>query len=155
MKKIFTLAAILFSITTFAADPRPGKLAIRSNSDAFIQVVVDGKQYNLDRNGFIMDNIRPGRHRVEVYQVNRYGMFRRRPQMIYSSTTFVKPWESLSININRFERVMVDSRSDHDDRYNGGGYANGRDWDRNHDNDRDRDRGNDRGYGDRDDNYRH
>ena len=73
--------------------------------------------------------------------------------MIYSNTTFVKPWESLNININRFERVWVDSRSDRDDRYNGGGYANGRDWDRNHDNDRDRDY--DRGYGDRDNNYRH
>lgn len=148
MKKIFTLAAILFSVTTFAADPRPGKLAIRSNSNQYIQVVIDGRQYNLDRNGFVMDNIRPGRHCIEVYQVNKYGMFRRRPQMIYSSTTFVKPWESLNININRFEKVWVDSRSDRNDRYNGG-YANGRD----------RDRDNDRtpGYGDRDrdNNYRH
>lgn len=156
MKKIFTLAAILFSVTTFAAEhPRPGKLAIRSNSDAFIQVVIDGKQYNLDRNGFVMDNIRPGRHCIEVYQANKYGMFRRRPQMIYSSTTFVKPWESLNININRFERVWVESRADRDDRYNGGGYANGRDWDHNRDNDRDRDYDRTSGYGDRDDHNRH
>ena len=135
MKKIFTLAAILFSVTTFAANghphPNDSKLAIRSNSDAFIQVFIDGKQYNMNRNGFIMDNIRSGRHRIEVYKVDNYGMFRRRPQMVYSNTTFVKPWESLNININRGERVFVDTRFDRDDRYYG----------------RDDHRGNDRDYG--------
>ena len=143
MKKIFTLAAILLSITTFAADKNPhpndSKVAIRSNSDAFIQVFIDGKQYNMNRNGFIMDNIRSGRHRIEVYKVDNYGMFRRRPQMVYSNTTFVKPWESLNININRGERVWVDTRFDRDDR-------NGRNdrWD----NDRDHGRGRDYDYRD-------
>jgi hypothetical protein len=147
MKKIFTLAAILLSITTFAADrnPRPNdsKVAIRSNSDAFIQVFIDGKQYNMNRNGFIMDNIRSGRHRIEVYKVDNYGRFRRRPQMVYSNTTFVKPWESLNININRGERVFVDTRFDRDDRYYG--------RDDRRDNDRDYGRGRD--YNDRDGRY--
>src|ERR1044072_2955729 len=120
MKKIFTLAAILLSITTFAdnVNPRPSdsKLAIRSSSDAFIQVYIDGKQYNMNRNGFIVDNIRSGRHRIEVYKVDNYGMFRKRPQMVYSNTTFVKPWESMNININRGERVWVDTRFDREDR---------------------------------------
>ena len=153
MKKIFTLAAILFSITSFAAvhpGPNAGKVSIRSNSDAFIQVVIDGKQYDMHCNSFVMDNLRPGRHCIEVYQVNNYG-FRRRPQMIYNNTTFVRPWESLNININRFEQVWVESRSNRDDRYNGGygnGYGYGRD-----DRDRDFDRG--QVYGDRDDHYRH
>ena len=147
MKKIFTLAAILLSITTFAADrnPRPNdsKVAIRSNSDAFIQVFIDGKQYNMNRNGFVMDNIRSGRHRIEVYKVDNYGMFRKRPQMVYSNTTFVKPWESLNININRGERVFVDTRFDRDDRYNGRDDRRG--------NDRDYGRGRD--YNDRDGRY--
>ncbi|HEX6431691.1 MAG TPA: hypothetical protein VF008_28570 [Niastella sp.] len=132
MKKIFTLAAILFSITTFAAgNPRPddSKIAIRSNSDAFIQVFVDGKQYNMNRNGFVMDNIRSGRHRIEVYKVENYGMYRRRPQLVYSSTTFVKPWESLNININRFEKVWVDTRFDRNDRRgNDRNYGRDRDY---------------------------
>ena len=150
MKKIFTLAAILFSVTTFAANvnPRPSdsKVAIRSNSDAFIQVFIDGKQYNMNRNGFVMDYIRSGRHRIEVYKVDNYGMFRKRPQMVYSNTTFVKPWESLNININRGERVWVDTRFDRDDR-------NGRDdrWD--NDRDRDHDHGRGRDYNDRDGRY--
>jgi hypothetical protein len=132
MKKIFTLAAILFSVTTFAAGnpgPNDSKVAIRSNSDAFIQVFIDGRQYNVNRNGFVMDNIRSGRHRIEVYKVDNRGMFRRRPQMVYSNVTFVKPWESLNININRFERVFVDTRFDRDE-HRGGGYDR---------NDRDRD----------------
>ena len=132
MKKIFTLAAILFSVTTFAAgNPRPddSKIAIRSNSDAFIQVFVDGKQYNINRNGFVMDNIRSGRHRIEVYKVDNYGMFRKRPQLVYSSTTVVKPWESLNININRFEKVMVDTRFDRNDRRgNDRNYGRDRDY---------------------------
>jgi hypothetical protein len=122
MKKIFTLAAVLFSLTTFAAEkphPSDSKVAIRSNSDAFIQVFIDGKQYNVNRNGFVMDIIRSGRHRIEVYKVDNYGMFRRRPQMVYSNVTFVKPWESLNININRNERVWVDTRFDRDDRRGG------------------------------------
>jgi len=151
MKKIFTLAitltALLFSVTTFAADhPRPNdsKVAIRSNSNAFIQVFIDGQQYNVNQNGFVVDNIRSGRHRIEVYKVDNYGMFRRRPQKVYSSTMNVKPWESLNININRFERVSVDIRFDRDD--------NGRN-DRGYGHDRDRDYNG--GYNDRDDHYRH
>lgn len=135
MKKIFTLAAILFSVTTFAAgNPRPSdsKVAIRSNSNAFIQVYIDGKQYNVNRNGFAMDEIRSGRHRIEVYKVENAGMFRRRPQLVYSNTTVVKPWESLNININRFEKVFVETRFDRDDRRGNNGrdrdYNNGPDY---------------------------
>jgi hypothetical protein len=136
MKRIFTLAAILFSVTTFAANgnPRPhdSKLAIRSNSDAFIQVYIDGKQYNLNRNGFVMDNIRPGRHRIEVYKVDNYGMFRKRPQRVYSNVMVVKPWESLNIGIDRGERVYVDTRFDRNDRNDRRGndrdYGRGRDY---------------------------
>jgi hypothetical protein len=134
MKKIFTLAAILFSVASFAANgnphPNDSKVAIRSNSDAFIKVFID--------------NIRSGRHRIEVYKVDNYGRFRRRPQMVYSNTTFVKPWESLNINIGRGERVWVDTRFDRDDRYD----RNDR-WD----NDRDRDYGRGRDYNDHDGRY--
>jgi hypothetical protein len=150
MKKIFTLAAILFSITTFGAPgPNDSKVAIRSNSDAYIQVFIDGKQYNVNQNGFAFDNIRSGRHLVEVYKVDNNGRFRKRAQRVYSNTMVVKPWESLNININRFENVFVETRLDRDDRrggYNGGGYNRG---------------GNDRDYGrgpvynDRDDRNRY
>jgi hypothetical protein len=152
MKKIFTLAAILFSITTFAAEypgPNDSKVAIRSFSDAYIQVFIDGRQYNVNQNGFAFDNIRSGRHRIEVYKIDNNGRFRRRPQRVYSNVTFVKPWESLNINIDRFECVNVQTRLDRDDRrggYNQGGYDRGG---------YDRDNGRGPVYNDRDDHYRH
>ncbi|WP_207511414.1 hypothetical protein [Longitalea luteola] len=136
MKKIFTLAAILFSVTVFAADPYPNnsKVTIRSNSNEFIQVFIDGKQYNINRNGFVMDNIRAGRHRIEVYKVDNYGMFRKRPQRVYSNTMMVKPWEMVNININRNERVNVDVRLDRNDRRDRD-YGRDRDYDRGYDRD--------------------
>ncbi|MBO9199926.1 MULTISPECIES: hypothetical protein [Niastella] len=152
MKKIFTLAAILFSITTFAAPgPNDSKVAIRSNSNAYIQVFIDGRQYNVNQNGFAFDNIRSGRHQIEVYKIDNYGRFRRRPQRVYSNVTFVKPWEMLNINIDRYECVNVQTRLDRDDYrggHNGGGYDS---------RGNDRDYGRDRGhvYNDRDDHDRH
>lgn len=152
MKKIFTLAAILFSITTFAAEhpgPNDSKVAIRSNSNVYIQVFIDGRQYNLNQNGFVFDNIRAGRHQIEVYKIDNYGRFRKRPQRVYSNVSFVKPWESLTISIDRFECVNVQTRFDRDDRrggYNQGGYDN-RGYER--------DNGRGPGYNDHDDHYRH
>ncbi|HUP14377.1 MAG TPA: hypothetical protein VM187_19275, partial [Niastella sp.] len=89
-----------------------------------------------------MDNIRSGRHRIEVYKVDNYGAFRKRPQKVYSNTMVVKPWESLNININRGEQVWVDTRFDRNDRDDRRG------------NDRDRDYGRGRDYNDRDGRYK-
>ena len=157
MKKIFTLAAVLFSITTFAAEypgPNNSKVAIRSNSRDYIQVFIDGRQYNVNQNGFAFDNIPSGRHQVEVYKVDNYGRFRRGSQRVYSNVSFVKPWESLNINIDRFGCVNVQTFLDRDDHsrgygYNGGGYNHGG-YDRG---DYDRDHG--PVYNDRDGGYRH
>jgi hypothetical protein len=122
MKKIFTLAfaATLISVATFAAGyPNPNSnILIRSNSNSYIQVVVDGRAYNMDCNGFTSDFIRPGRHCIEVYQINNYG-WRRRPQMIYSTTMDLRPWESINVNIDRFSRVFVESRNNRDNGYGG------------------------------------
>ena len=60
MKKIFTLIAVLFSITTFAAGkpgPKTCKLSISTSDRSAMQVKIDGKMYNLN-NTFVMDNMR-------------------------------------------------------------------------------------------------
>jgi hypothetical protein len=153
MKKIFTLVAILFTVTLFSASafaaepPRPnfGKVSIKSRSDAFIQVVIDGKSYNMDRRDFVMDNLRPGRHSIQIYQIDRRG-FRNRARVIYSNTMVVRPWELIDININRFENVSVVNRIDPSDRYDRGGR-----YDREDNHGRYGDR--DGHYGDRDGRY--
>jgi hypothetical protein len=154
MKKIFTLAVMLLSVTLFSASvfaaeplhPNFGKVSIKSRSDAFIQVVIDGRTFNMDRSGFMMENLRPGRHSIQILQIDRRG-WRNRARVIYSNTMAIRPWELLDININRFENVSVVSRMDPSDRYDRGGRY-----------DRDDSYGHgdrDGRYGDRDGGYNH
>jgi hypothetical protein len=76
----------------------------------------------MNSNGFTSDFIRPGRHRIQVYRVDNYGMFRKRPKMIYNGTMDLRPWESINVSIDRFARVSVDSRADRNNNYNDRGY---------------------------------
>jgi hypothetical protein len=125
MKNIFTLAALLFSITTFAAErPKPSKLAITSNDKSLIQVRIDGIMYNLDRNTFVMDNIRTGNHNITIYKTETFG-FRKRTQVIYSNSIFISPAQFVDIDINRNGKVKMSKstldRFDRDDRFKGNG----------------------------------
>lgn len=148
MKKIFTLAAILigFSVASFAADrPKKGKISVTSNSPATIFVKIDGQRYNLDRKDFVLNSIRPGNHRVEIYRMERGGFFRSmRTRVIYSGNVFVAPDQLVNLNVNRNGNVVIRKsdldrydRNDRDDRWGN---------DRDHDHDRD--------YGRRDDDRR-
>jgi hypothetical protein len=111
MKKIFTLAAILISlsIASFAADrPKKGKISVTSNTNATVFVKIDGQKYNLDRNEFVMNSINAGNHRVEIYQIEKGGFFgRMRTRVIYSDFINVAPDQSVSLNVNRMGNVMV------------------------------------------------
>lgn len=136
MKSIFTLtlAALLFSITSFAAvRPKPSKLAITSNDRSLIQVKIDGVMHTLDRNTFVMDNIRAGNHNITIYKTESVG-FRKRTQVIYNNSIFISPAQFVDIDINRNGKVKMNKSSldrfDRDDRYN----KNGRGYnDRDHD----------------------
>jgi hypothetical protein len=139
MKNIFTLAALLFSITSFAAErPKPSKLVITSNDKSVILVKIDGVMHTLDRNTFVMDNIRAGNHSITIYKTENVG-FRRKQQVIYSNSIFISPAQFVDIDINRNGKVKMNKSSfdrfDRDDRFN----KNGRDY-----NDRDNGRYNDR-----------
>jgi hypothetical protein len=111
MKNIFTLAALLFSISSFAAvRPKPSKLAITSNDKSMIQVKIDGVMHNLDRNTFVMDNIRTGNHSITIYKTERVG-FRQRTQVIYNSSLFISPAQFVDIDINRNGKVKMNRSS--------------------------------------------
>jgi hypothetical protein len=147
MKSIFTLIAVLFSITTFAAPgPKTSKIAISNNDRSMMQVKIDGIMYNLD-NAFVMDNIRPGNHSITIYKTENIG-FRKRTQVVYSSSMLVTPGQLINIDINRSGRVavktMANDRFDRNDRNSG----NNRDYNNRYDNDR-----YDRNNNGRDNNY--
>lgn len=128
MKKIFTLAAILIglSVVSFAADrPKKGKISVTSNSYATLFVKIDGQRYNLDRNDFVLNSIRPGNHRVEIYRIERRGMFgRMSARVIYSDNVFVGPGQSVNLLVNRNDYVVVRNSGyngyDRDDRWGRG-----------------------------------
>lgn len=146
MKKIFTLAAILISLSvaSFAADrPKKGKISITSNSPSTIFVKIDGQRYNIDRNEFVLNSIKPGNHRVEIYRMERRGLFGgMKATMIYNSFVMVAPDQLVNLNVNRYGSVAVRKTGfdpyDRDDKW-------GRDRDNDHDygrRDDDRGRGN-------------
>jgi hypothetical protein len=148
MKNIFTLAALFFSISSFAAErPKPAKLAITSSDKSLIMVKIDGVMHNLDRNTFVMDNIRTGNHSITIYKTESFG-FRKRTEVIYNNSLYISPAQFIDIDINRNGKVkmnksMID-RFDRDDRFNG----NGRDYnDRDHGGYNDNGRNNDDHFG--------
>ena len=141
MKKLFTLAAILigFSVASFAADrPKKGKISVTSASNNTIFVKIDGKNYNMGRNDFVLNNISAGNHRVEIFKIERGGIFgKARTRVIFSNNVFVAPDQTVNLNVNRNDYVVVrKSGFDRNDRND--------DWGRGRDGDRD--------YGRRDDN---
>jgi len=145
MKKIFTLIAVLFSITisSFAAE-RPGapsKISITNSDRSFMQVKIDGTTYSLN-NTFVLDNIRTGNHTITIFKMDKAG-FRKRTQVIYNSSLFISPAQMVNIDINRFDKVSMSQSSmgfNHDDHFRGN--------DRNYDNDhRNYDNRNDDHYG--------
>lgn len=141
MKKLFTLAAILIglSVASFAADrPKKGKISVTSASNTTIFVKIDGKNYNMDRRDFVLNNISAGNHRVEIFKIERGGLFgKARTKVIFSNNVFVAPDQVVNLNVNRNDYVVVRKSG-------GNGYDRDDKWGRDRDGDRD--------YGRRDDN---
>ena len=133
MKKIFTLIAVLFSITTFsfaAERPVTSKISINNSQRAFMQVKIDGRMYDLG-NTFVLDNIRPGNHNITIYKTQNTG-FRKRMDVVYNSTLFVGNGQQVNVNINRFGQVAMSQSplwNGRDDHFNG----NDNHFDNNHD----------------------
>jgi hypothetical protein len=147
MKKIFTLIAVLFSITTFAAPgPKTSKIAISNNDRSRIQVKIDGAMYDLG-SSLALDNIRAGNHTITIYKTESMG-FRKRAQVMYNSTMFIAPAQLINIDINRSGNVVVKTSST--DKYGRDDYNKGNNRNNNdrYDNSRD-----DRNRDNRDNNY--
>ncbi|HEX6431690.1 MAG TPA: hypothetical protein VF008_28565 [Niastella sp.] len=138
MKKIFTLIAVLFSITTFAAGnpgPKTSKIAISNSGRSMMQVKIDGAMYDLG-SSLALENIRSGNHTITIYKTESMG-FRKRTQVVYNSTMFVAPAQLVNIDINRSGNIVVKTTSTDrfdrnnnnkgNNRNNNGRYENGRD----------------------------
>ena len=90
---------------------------------SYMQVKIDGAMYDLGSD-LAVENIRSGNHTITIYKTDNTG-FRKRTQVIYSSTMYVSPAQLISIDINRSGKVVVKTSST--DRYD----RNDRNYNRN------------------------
>lgn len=147
MKKIYTLfVSLLFGAALFAADARPvvSKLTIRSQDNDDIKVMIDGKRFDPSYNSLMLENLKPGSHKIKVYKekdrlFNIFGT--KKYELVYNASIVVKPRTHTLITIDRFNRSKVDVQTLYN--YGNGKGNNGRgsrDWDeRDHHYDFDRD----------------
>lgn len=117
MKTIFTLlVATLFTSSAFAYDESRLTITVSDNSN--LQVMIDNRAYRLNDHSLVLNNIRSGRHTIQVYRNSEnndrgWGRSRNRNNrndVLYSSTIYVKPDYDVDIMINRFGKAMVDER---------------------------------------------
>jgi hypothetical protein len=140
MKRFFTLAALFVSMISFAAPlPRAGRIIISNADNSLIQVRINGRSYNVDRQPLIINNLAGGRHQVQIFKSERkpYGFTRSRPVLIYNAAVYVDPSYIVDLNVNRAGKVVLGKSVvvRNGNRFDGNAYDNDRyDNNRNDDN---------------------
>lgn len=154
MKTLFTfLLSGLVAVSAMAADVA-GRITVSFSGNKEYRISIDGRTYYSDDNRLYLNNVRPGRHQIEVYKLRKNNT--KKDQRVYSGSFTVRPQYDMHILVNRHGRVEFDERRngqnsrDRDDR---NWDRQDRDW--NDRNDRRDDRGWDRrNEGGWDNNYR-
>ena len=139
MKKIFTLLlSSLFSLSLLAFDGSRLSISTVATSTQ-IKVEVDGRKFSMKDNSITLSYLAEGRHVIKITReknMNGRNDFRKREEVIYTNTIFLKRGFHLDITINRFGKAMMDERridmndewyNDEDDYYDSdnGGWNNG------------------------------
>ena len=144
MKKIFTMClGLALTAAVFAADRKPDVTIISTKK---YEIVVDGRTYYSNSRMMNIDNLRNGRHTIQVYDmsINRgFSIFQKK--RLVASKAFQLRNNDVKITIDRFGQLSItedrfgrDSKYGNDNR--GWDDHNGRDQqdDRNGRNSRDR-----------------
>ena len=139
MKKIFTMClGLVLTAVVFAADRRPDVTIVSMKK---YEIVIDGKSYFSNNRAMNIDNLRNGRHSIQVYEMNNrsFSIFKRK--QLVASKIFQLRNNDVKITIDRFGHLTItedrfgrDGRFDKNDR-DGRFDQNDKDW--NDRNDRD------------------
>jgi len=124
MKKIFTMClGLVLTAAVFAADRRPDVTIISMKK---YEIVVDGRTYYSNNRMLNIDNLRNGRHTIQVYDMssNRgFSIFQRK--RLVASKSFQLRNNDVKITIDRFGQLMItEDRFGRDDRFG----KDDRDW---------------------------
>jgi len=116
MKKIFTMClGLALTAAVFAADRKPDVTIIAMKK---YEIVVDGKTYFSNNRMMSIDNLRNGRHTIQVYEMNNrsFSIFKRK-QMV-ASESFQLRNNDVKITIDRFGQLTItEDRFSRDNRY--------------------------------------
>lgn len=135
MKKIFTMClGLILTAAVFAADKRPDVTIVSTKK---YEIVIDGKTYFSNNRMMSIDNLRKGRHSIQVYEMNRgFSLFKRK--QLVASKTFQLRNDDVKITIDRFGHLTImEEKFGRNNRYD----KDKKGWDghdRNDRNDRDR-----------------
>ncbi|MCU7548624.1 DUF4476 domain-containing protein [Chitinophagaceae bacterium LB-8] len=170
MKNIFTLLfSTLIGLSVFASG-NTGRVTVSFYGNNDYRVYIDGRSIASNNNRVYLNDLRPGRHTIDVYELKKNNKINKKP--VYTSNFMVKPQYDLNIIVNRDGYVKFDEDRNYDNRRKNGDWndrnqnnrnrddeynrnrSEGRDWDNDHERtyDRNRDYDRDRKY-DRDENY--
>lgn len=121
---------LVVTAAVFAADKRPDVTIISAKK---YEIVIDGKSYFSNNRMMSIDNLRKGRHTIQVFEMNKgFSVFKRRH--LVTSKAFQLRNNDVKITIDRFGRVEItEKRFGRDNKYG----KDHRDWDDNDRNGRD------------------
>ncbi len=131
MKKIFTMClGLILTAAVFAADKRPDVTIVSMKK---YEIVVDGRTYFSNNKMISIDNLRNGRHTIQVYESKQgFSMFKRK--QLVASKSFQLRNNDVKITIDRFGNMNItEDRIGRDNRYG----KDQRGWDDNDHNGRD------------------
>jgi hypothetical protein len=104
MKKIFTMClGLVLTAAVFAADRRPDVTII---SPKRYEIVIDGKKYFSGNPMMSIENLRNGRHSIQVYETtNNFSFFKKK--RLVASKVFQLRNDDLKITIDRFGHMTI------------------------------------------------
>jgi ATP-dependent helicase/DNAse subunit B len=147
MKKIFTMClGLVLTAAVFAADRKPDVTIVTLKK---YEIVIDGRTYFSNGRMMNIENLRNGRHSIQVYETSNSFSFFKKKRLV-ASKTFQLRNDDLKITIDRFGHMTIaeDKFGRRDNKFG----KDDKDWndrDRNDRDDNDRNR-NDRDRNDRD-----
>ena len=105
MKKIFTMClGLALTAAVFAADRKPDVTIISMKK---YEIVVDGKTYFSNNRIMNIDNLRNGRHSIQVYEMNNRGFSIFQKKRLVTSKSFQLRNNDVKITIDRFGHLMI------------------------------------------------
>jgi hypothetical protein len=116
MKKIFTMClGLALTAAVFAADRKPDVTIISMKK---YEIVVDGRTYHNNNRIMNIDNLRKGRHSIQVYEMNNRGFSIFQRKHLVTSKTFQLRNNDVKITIDRFGHLTIaEDRFGRDDKF--------------------------------------